>query len=108
MEFEWDNEKNRKNIEKHGIDFADAALIFDDPILTYEDTRKNYGEKRFCSVGIVEKTEIFVSYTIRGDKVRIISARRARKDERQKYCTIYSAQSSKGKNGLDKTKEDVE
>lgn len=52
MEFEWDNEKNRKNIEKHGIDFADAALIFDYPVLVYE-------EKRFCGFGVLKETELF-------------------------------------------------
>jgi uncharacterized protein len=100
MEFEWDNKKNRNNIEKHGIDFADAALIFDEVMLVYEDVRKSYGEKRFCGIGVLENIEIFVSYTLRGEKVRIISARRVRKDERQKYCSIYSAQSSEGKYGL--------
>ncbi|OJW53441.1 MAG: hypothetical protein BGO67_01715 [Alphaproteobacteria bacterium 41-28] len=100
MEFEWDSKKNKNNIEKHGIDFADAALIFDEDMLVYEDVREDYGEKRFCGIGVLEKIEIFVSYTLRGEKVRIISARKARKDERQKYSAIYAAQSSEGKYGL--------
>jgi uncharacterized DUF497 family protein len=107
MEFEWDNEKNRKNIEKHGIDFADAALIFDYPVLVYEDDRKEYGEKRFCGVGVLKETDLFVSYTIRGNTIRLISARRARKDERQKYRTIYAAQSSERKNGLEQNQKIV-
>ncbi len=94
MEFEWDNEKNKRNIEKHGIDFADAALIFDHPLLEYEYVRKDYGEKRFCGIGTFEETELSISYTIRGNNIRIISARRARKDERQKYRSIYASHSS--------------
>ena len=53
MEFEWDNEKNDKNIEKHGLDFADVSLVFDHPVLEYEDSRKDYGEKRFFGIGIL-------------------------------------------------------
>ena len=89
MEFEWDNEKNDKNIEKHGLDFADVALMFDYPVLEYEDGRKNYGEKRFFGIGILRGIEISIVYTRRRKKIRIISARRARKDERQRYRTLY-------------------
>jgi hypothetical protein len=96
MEFEWDSEKNDKNIEKHGIDFADAALLFDNPILEQEDSRRNYGEKRFVGIGILNNIEVCVAYTIRGKKIRIISARRARKDEREKYRAIYKKYAPKG------------
>ena len=89
MEFEWDNEKNDKNIEKHGLDFADVALVFDYPVLEYEDSRKDYGEKRFFGIGILRGIEISIVYTRRRKKIRIISARRARKDERQRYRTLY-------------------
>ena len=89
MEFEWDNEKNDKNIEKHGLDFSDVALVFDNPVLEYEDNRKNYGEKRFFGIGILRGIEISVVYTRRRKKIRIISARRARKDERKRYRTLH-------------------
>jgi uncharacterized protein len=46
MEFEWDEAKNRQNIAKHGIDFADARRIFDKPVLLRPDDRKDYGENR--------------------------------------------------------------
>lgn len=94
MEFEWDNEKNNSNIEKHGIDFADAVLIFGNPILEFEDDRKDYGEKRFFGIGIVQNIEISVVYTKRKNNIRRISARRARKDERQKYRSLFSKYSS--------------
>lgn len=43
MKFEWDEAKNAINIGKHGVDFETAALIFDGPVLTFEDTRHDYG-----------------------------------------------------------------
>ena len=49
------------------------------------DDRQDYGEIRFAAIGIVEDVELYVVYTMRGDVTRIISARRARKDERQEY-----------------------
>jgi uncharacterized DUF497 family protein len=94
MEFEWDNEKNSKNIEKHGIDFVDAVSIFENPILEYEDVRKNYGEKRFFGIGILNNIEISVVYTKRSNNIRMISARRARKDEREKYRSLLSKNAS--------------
>ena len=94
MEFEWDNEKNNKNIEKHELDFADVALVFDNPLIEYEDTRNDYGEKRFFGIGVLRDIEISVIYTRRRKNIRIISARRARKDERQRYRSLYKARSS--------------
>ena len=94
MEFEWDKGKNKKNIEKHGLDFVDVTLIFDHPILEYKDIRKDYGEKRFFGIGILQNIEISVAYTRRENKIRIISARRARKDERQRYRSLYKEHSS--------------
>ncbi|HTF29795.1 MAG TPA: BrnT family toxin [Flavitalea sp.] len=96
MKFEWDGEKNKINIEKHGIDFVDAALIFDNIVLEKEDTRSDYGEKRFIGIGNVNNIEISIVYTRRRNKIRIISARRARKDERQKYRSVYQGYSSEG------------
>ena len=89
MEFEWSNEKNETNIEKHGLDFSDVSLLFDGPILEIEDTRKDYGERRFFGIGVLHNIEISVVYTRRKNKIRLISARRARKDERQRYRDLY-------------------
>jgi uncharacterized DUF497 family protein len=64
MNFDWDNNKNQSNIAKHGISFEEAIAIFDDlNILNYEDTRFNYGETIFVSIGQIilvtqEKTVI--------------------------------------------------
>jgi hypothetical protein len=52
FEFEWDENKRRAVIEKHDVDFRRAASIFDGPIVTYADDRRDYGEKRFISTGM--------------------------------------------------------
>jgi uncharacterized DUF497 family protein len=84
--FEWDREKAETNLKKHGVDFADAARVFDDEArLEWLDDRDDYGEERFSTVGEVHGRIIFVSYTVRDDRIRLISARRASKLEREEY-----------------------
>jgi uncharacterized DUF497 family protein len=63
LEFEWDEEKRISNIEERGVDFRDAALIFEGPVITKEDTRENYGEQRFRSLGKVDDDYYIVAYT---------------------------------------------
>lgn len=94
MEFEWDEEKNKKNIIKHGIDFVDVTLAFDHPILKTEDTRKDYKEMRFIGIGVIRDREIVIAYTTRSERIRIISTRRANEDERKKYRSIYPRHST--------------
>ena len=83
MEFEWDPEKAATNYEKHGITFEGAASIFARPHLEERSDRK--GETRWIAVGRLEGRLITVVYTRRSGKIRIISARRARSDERERY-----------------------
>ena len=85
MNFEWDEAKNQANYFKHGIDFEAAITIYDDFVYTFQDTRADYGEDRFASIGVVAGIEITVIYTPRGNNKRIISARRSRHAERRKY-----------------------
>ena len=89
MNFEWDEAKNEANIAKHGISFLSAARVFDGPILRYPDTRRDYGEARILAIGLAEGTELAVVYTERGEAIRIISARRARRDERRTYRQVF-------------------
>jgi uncharacterized protein len=85
VEFEWDEAKNRANVEKHGIDFIDAAGVFADPDrLILPDDRFGYGEQRFIVVGSVESRLHVVVFTLRGEVVRIISARKANLRERMR------------------------
>ena len=90
MEFEWDENKNQTNIRRRGIDFNDAVRIFLDAYyIEEEDERQDYGEQRFNVIGQVNGRILFVTYTYRGEKIRIISARRAEPDERRKYYQNY-------------------
>ena len=90
MEFEWDENKRESNLSKHGIDFVDAAKIFNRPVLERLDNRYDYGETRIIALGEENGVVLFVVYTWRGEIHRIISARRATKRERNKYYqTIY-------------------
>ena len=86
MEFEWDEAKNQCNIQKHGVSFELAQRIFEGPMLTAVDTRKDYGEGRFISIGTVDGIAlIVVVHTDRKERVRLISARPASRKERQIY-----------------------
>lgn len=82
MRFEWDEEKNRENIRKHELDFADAGEIFDAPMLTNLDAREDYGEERWVGIGFLKNFVVVVVYTEIGDVIRIISLRKALKHER--------------------------
>ncbi|WP_312413017.1 BrnT family toxin [Pseudescherichia sp.] len=89
-EFEWDVNKAKSNLRKHGIRFEDAVLVFDDPRhLSMQDRYEN-GEHRWQTIGLVHGiVVILVAHTIRfesGEEViRIISARKADRKERNRY-----------------------
>ena len=85
MKFDWDEQKNNSNIVKHGIDFRDAQDIFLDPRFSIEDTRQDYAEKRFITIGLAGKDVCVVVYTRREKGTRIISARKANERERRRY-----------------------
>jgi uncharacterized DUF497 family protein len=86
MKYTWDENKNRRNIEQHGIAFSDAVRIFEGATLETEDSRFEYGEIRIYAIGLMNGLEISVIYTDRNDdERRIISARRAEPHERRTY-----------------------
>lgn len=82
--FEWDENKRRYNLEKHGMDFIDVIEIFKDPNrIEFKNIRKE--ETRFQTIGMVHDIVLFLVYTLKGRKKRIISVRRASKNERKAY-----------------------
>ncbi len=87
MEFEWNEEKNKLNLSKHGISFDEAKQIFSGPVLTFLDKNSDeHSEIRELSIGFLSiAVVITVVHTDRDGKVRLISARRANKLERSKY-----------------------
>ncbi len=100
MEFEWDENKNQINRSKHDVDFSDAKHVFKDINRTNsEDTRNDYGEKRWITIGMVSNAILTVVYTIR-NVIRIISARRSNKKERQEYYDKSQNKNGNKKNSL--------
>ena len=85
-EFEWDEKKNLSNQEKHKISFEDALDVFNDQDRIHYKSDRD-GERRFKTIGKAFQAIIVVIYTTRKLIVRIISARRARKEERREYLT---------------------
>ena len=86
MEYEWDPAKAQVNLRKHRISFADAALALEDArALTMADPDAS-GEQRFVSLGSDPRGRVLVTvFTTRGRQTRIISARRAGRNERRRY-----------------------
>ena len=88
MPFEWGPAKRRANLAKHGIDFADAAKIFDGPTIEQVDDRMDHGEERILALGETNGRIIVVIHTWRGDARRIISARKATRHEAARYRAL--------------------
>lgn len=77
MQFEWDENKRLVNVRKHGIDFIDVKAVFDGDTMTVEDDRFDYGEQRFITLGLLKGRVVAVVHSERGERTRIISARKA-------------------------------
>lgn len=85
MEIEFDPDKEQRNLAKHRMSFAGAARIFDGFRIDDEDDREDYGETRYVTLGRIGRQTVVCVWTPRGDKARIISLRKAEKDEREIY-----------------------
>lgn len=87
MDFEWDEKKRKENLRKHGLDFRDAPILFEGPMLVHLDTRTEYEESRWIGIGIIETVCAVVAFTERnnGKTARIISLRKALTHE----CKIF-------------------
>jgi uncharacterized DUF497 family protein len=77
----WDPAKARTNLVKHGIEFRDARRVFDGPYFVVPDRRSDYREDRFIAYGIAASVYLVVTFVVRRDGRRLISARRASSDE---------------------------
>ena len=87
MKFTWDPTKAAENLEKHGVDFREAATVFDDPLsTTFPDVDHSEGEQRFLIIGMSALGRILVvSHTDTGDTIRIVSARATTRREHKFY-----------------------
>ena len=87
--FEWDPAKATRNLRRHGVRFEYATRVFLDPSrLDQEDAREDYGEERRVALGAIEGRVFVVAYAIRGNAIRLISARKAVRHEQDAYYEI--------------------
>jgi hypothetical protein len=87
VRFEWDPEKAKKNLRKHGVSFEEAVTVFYDPLsATFDDPDHSVGEYRFITIGLSSRDRlIVVAHAERGESLRIINARPATAHERKKH-----------------------
>ena len=96
--FGWDNPKRDWTLHEREIDFDDARFVFDGPIIVRRSDRK--GEVRYMVFGFLDDVEVVIVCTLRGDLCWIMSARRARRDERKKYHDRLTRRSTAGPDEL--------
>ncbi len=92
MKFIWDRRKNEANVKKHELDFADAYMVFESPMLVGLDDREDYGEDRWIGIGLMENRVVVIVYTELEDSIRIISFRKATTNESENYEQEYKNQ----------------
>ncbi len=84
-----DPKKRKANLRKHKVDLADCYEAFDAPMLTREDTREDYGEQRFVSLGLAHGTVVVIVWVDSQDEPRLISCRKAEPHEEEAYYREY-------------------
>jgi uncharacterized DUF497 family protein len=84
-----DPKKRKGNLRKHKVDLAEAYEAFDAPMLTREDTREDYGEQRFVSLGLVRGKAVVLVWVDGEDEPRLISCRKAEPHETEAYFSEY-------------------
>ncbi len=85
-DFEWDDEKAARNLAEHHVSFEVAREVFKDPFaIEWQNLRERYSEDRFAILGMVQDRLLFVAYTLRNSRTRILSARGAEPYEKRKY-----------------------
>jgi uncharacterized DUF497 family protein len=87
MRFQWNETKRQAVIKERQVDILYAALIFEGDVLTRVDDRKEYGEERLISMGMVGDEVFVVVYTLRDDEIRLITAWKGGRDEQEHYQT---------------------
>lgn len=85
MIFKWNERKRKTNLKRHGFDFNDVELMFESETLTLMDDRFDYGETRYVSFGMFRDLVVAVVYTESDETTRVISFRRATKNEEKEY-----------------------
>lgn len=81
MRFTWKEVKRKSNLKTHGLDFLDAAKVFEGPTFTFEDDRFNYAEQRFVTLGLLNGLPVSMVHTETADYIHVISFRKATQNE---------------------------
>ncbi|MCM2473724.1 BrnT family toxin [Rhizobium sp. CG5] len=89
MDLEWDEEKRQRTLRERGLDFADAVRFDMDASFTRIDDRNDYGERRFISLGPLDGRLHVLCWTQRGDRLRIISLRKANDREQKAFAASF-------------------
>ena len=85
MRLTWQEAKRKSNLKIHGLDFRDASKVFQGLTYTFEDDRFDYGEQRFVTLGLLSGTPVSIVHTETKDCIRVISLRKATKNEQILY-----------------------
>ena len=85
MRYLWDEAKRKSNLRKHGLDFADAEKVFTGPLVHIEDQRRDYGEQRMIGIGLLDFLVVLIVHVESDEEIRIISMRKADRDETDIY-----------------------
>ena len=85
MNFTWDDAKRQSNLQKHGLDFADAAKVFSGPLVLFQDKREDYSEQRMIGIGLMDYLVVLIVHVESDQDIRVISMRKADSDETDLY-----------------------
>ena len=85
MEFDWDERKREVNLRRHGIDFVGIEVVFEGETVTIVDDRFDYEERRYVTFGVLEGRIVAIVHTETDKLIRIISARKATRNEEKSY-----------------------
>jgi uncharacterized DUF497 family protein len=86
----WDQRKRQANLHRHGLDFEGCEAVFDEPVVTAEDSRVAYGEQRINLLGWLRDRVVHMTYTERGENLHVISLREASKHETRYYFKVIA------------------
>jgi uncharacterized DUF497 family protein len=90
MNLEWDEVKRQSNLRKHRLDFADVEIVFSGATFTFEDDRFEYSEGRYITLGLLRGTVVVIAHTERENMIRVISMRKATKNEQRLYFEEFT------------------
>lgn len=91
MIYNWDEAKRKRNLLKHQLDFNDAEKVFNGVTFTFEDKKSFYDEKRFITIGMLYSKVVIIAHTESQDEFRIISMRKATKNEQKIFYKGFIA-----------------